>query len=102
MLIHDCTSSNVTTECAHHKPYDQGGALLEFPIRTAMHGEYRVSSAIFVFDNKQNFTIGFSTVAVAQWTRHWNSGHRVVQAEGSNLGGDIYQSFSAMIFISVI
>ena len=29
-------------------------------------------------------------------------GHRVEQAEGSSAGGDIYQFFSAMIFISVL
>ena len=28
-----------------------GGALLEFPMRTAMHGKSRVSSAISVCDN---------------------------------------------------
>ena len=28
-----------------------GGALLEFPMRTAMHGESRVSSAMSVCDN---------------------------------------------------
>ena len=42
-------------------------------------------------------------MAVAQWVRHWKSDHRVVQAEGSNPGGDTYQTlFSAMIFISVL
>ena len=42
-------------------------------------------------------------MAVAQWVRSWNSGHRVVQAEGSSPGGDTYQTFfSAMIFISVL
>ena len=35
----------------------------------------------------------FSTVAVAQWFRRWSSGHRVVQAEGSRPGGDIYHIF---------
>ena len=34
--------------------------------------------------------------------RRWISDHRVVQAEGSSQGGDIYQFFSAMIFISVL
>ena len=38
----------------------------------------------------------------AQWVRRWNSGHRVVQAEGSSPGGNIYQIFEAMIFISVL
>ena len=28
-----------------------GGALLEFPVRTAMHGKSRLLSAISVFDN---------------------------------------------------
>ena len=42
------------------------------------------------------------TVAVAQWVMRWNSDHRVVQAEGSSPGGDTYQNFSAMIFISVL
>ena len=32
-------------------------------------------------------------VGVAQWVRRWNSGHRVVQVEGSSPGGDIYQIF---------
>ena len=41
-------------------------------------------------------------MAVALWVRPWSSGHRVVQAEGSSLGGDMYQFFSAMIFISVL
>ena len=36
----------------------------------------------------------------SQWVRRWSSGHRVVQAEDSSLGGDMYQFFSAMIFIS--
>ena len=64
---------------------------LEFPMRTAMHGTSRVSSAISVCDNQQNFITSFSTVAVAQWVRRWSSGHRVVQADGSSPGGDIYQ-----------
>ena len=35
--------------------------------------------------------------------RCWSSGHRVVQAEGSSPGGDMYQIlFSAMTFISVL
>ena len=50
-----------------------------------MHGTSRVSSAISVCDNR------FSTVAVALWVRRSSSGHRVVQAEGSSPGGDIYQ-----------
>ena len=28
-------------------------------------------------------------MAVAQWVRRWNNGHRVVQAEGSSPGGDV-------------
>ena len=40
-------------------------------------------------------------MAVTQWIRRWSSGHRVVQAEGSNPGGDLYQFSSAMI-ISVL
>ena len=43
------------------------GALLEFPMRTAMHGKSLVSSAISVCDNQKNFKISFSIVAVAQW-----------------------------------
>ena len=62
-----------------------------------MQGKSRVSSAISVSDNKQNFKIGFSTVAVAQWIRHWNSGDRVVQVESSSL--DVPFSFSALIFL---
>ena len=46
--------------------------------------------------------IGFLIVAVAQWVRRWSSSHRVVQAEDSSLGGDIYQVVSALIFISVL
>ena len=35
--------------------------------------------------------------------RRWSSDHRVVQAEGSSPGGDIYEFFfSTMIFISVL
>ena len=42
-------------------------------------------------------------MAVAQRVRRWSSDHRVVQVEGSSLGGDTYQTFfSAMIFISVL
>ena len=41
-------------------------------------------------------------MAVAQWVRGWNSGHRVVQAEGSSPGGDMYQFFSAVIYILVL
>ena len=70
-----------------------GGALLEFPMRTAMHEKSRVSSAVSVCDNQQNFKTGFSRVAVPQWVRRWSSGHRVVQAEGSSPAGDIYQFF---------
>ena len=40
-----------------------------------------------------NFKINFSTVAVAQWVRRWSSGHRVVKAERSSAGGDIYHIF---------
>ena len=69
-----------------------GGTLLEFPMRTAMQEKSRVSSAIS----------GFSTVALAQWVRRWDSGHRVVQAEGSSPCEDTYQFFAAMIFISVL
>ena len=36
---------------------------------------------------------GFSTVAVAQWVRHWSCGYRVMQAEGLSWGGDIHQIF---------
>ena len=32
-------------------------------------------------------------MAVAQWVRRWISDHRLVQAEGSSLGGDTYQTF---------
>ena len=55
-----------------------------------MHGKTRVSSAISVCDNLQNSKTGFSTAA-AQWVRRWSGGHRVVQAEVSSPGGDIYQ-----------
>ena len=43
-----------------------GGALLGFPMRTAMHGKSRASSAISVCDNFPNFNNDFSTDAVAQ------------------------------------
>ena len=39
---------------------------------------------------------------VAQWVRRWSSGHRVVQAEGSSPGGDIYQFLFSNNFISVL
>ena len=58
-----------------------------------MHGKSRLSSAISVCYNSQNFKIGFSTVAIAQWVRRWSSSHRVVQAEGSSPGGEIYQIY---------
>ena len=42
-------------------------------------------------------------MTVAQWVRRWSSDYRIVQAEGSSPGGDMYQKlFSAMIFISVL
>ena len=53
-------------------------------MRTTMHWKFRVSSAISVCER-----LVFSTVAVPQWVRRWNSGHRIVQAEGSSPGGDI-------------
>ena len=60
-------------------------------MRTAIrHRKSRVSSAIFV---QQNLKSGFPAVAVVQWVRRWTSGHRVVQAEGSSQGGDIYEFF---------
>ena len=46
-----------------------GGAILEFPMRTAMHRKSRVLSAISVCDNLQNFVTSFSIVAAAQWVR---------------------------------
>ena len=70
-----------------------GGALLEFAMRTAMHGKSRFSSAISVCDNYQNFKTGSSTVAVTKWVKRWSRGHRMVQAEGSSPSGDIYQFF---------
>ena len=36
---------------------NKGGALLEFSIRTAMHGTSCVSSAISVWNNQQNLTL---------------------------------------------
>ena len=42
-------------------------------------------------------------MAVAQWVRRWNSGHRMVQVEGLSPGGDVLGLFSsAVIFISVL
>ena len=41
-------------------------------------------------------------MAVVQSVKHWNSDHRMVQVEGSSPGGDTYQNFSAMIFISAL
>ena len=84
------------------KDQNTGGALLEFPMRTAMHGKSRVSSAISVCDDWQNFKIGFSSVAVVQWIRRWISGHRVVQAEDWSPGGDIYQFFSNDFYFSFV
>ena len=73
-------------------------------MRTEMHGKSCISSAMSVSDDKQNFKISFSTVAVAQWVGCWNNGHGVVQAEGSSPGAvEIYTNFfSATIFISVL
>ena len=44
-------------------------------MKTAMHEESRVSSAIFVCDNLQNFNKGFTQVAVAQWAGHGSKGY---------------------------
>ena len=41
-------------------------------------------------------------MAVAEWVRCGSSSHRVVHAGGSISGGDSYQIFSAIIFISVL
>ena len=46
-----------------------------------------------ICNDEQNFKFGFSTVAVVQLVRRWSSGHRLVQAEGSSPGGDMYQFF---------
>ena len=54
-----------------------------------MHGKSRVSSAISVCDNYQNFKKGFTPVAVAQWVRRGSSSHRVVHTGGSIPGGFI-------------
>ena len=62
---------------------------MEFLTTTAIHGKSRVSSAISVCDNQQNFKSGFFDSGV----RRWSSDHRVVQAEGSRPGGDFYQIF---------
>ena len=40
-----------------------GGALLEFPLTTAMHGKSRVSSAISVYDNLKKY----SKLVSRQW-----------------------------------
>ena len=67
-----------------------------------MHGKYRISFAISVCDNQQNFTDNFSLVVVAQWVSQWSIDHRVVQVEGSSPGGNTYQIFySEIVFISV-
>ena len=42
------------------------GALLEYPMRTALHGTARVSSAISVCDNYQSFTAILSLEAIAR------------------------------------
>ena len=63
-----------------------GAALLEFPLRAAMHEKSHQQII-------NNFEVHFSTVAVAQWVRRWSSGHRVVQVEGSSPGGDVYEYF---------
>ena len=46
---------------------------------------------LFAIINKISHSL--STVAVAQWVRHWSRDHKVVQAEGSSPGGDTYQTF---------
>ena len=70
-----------------------GGANLEFPMRTAMHGKSRVSSAISVYHNEQNFNKSFTPVTVAQWVRRRRNSHRVVHAGGSTPDRDSYQIF---------
>ena len=42
---------NLQVLAASRADQTTGGALLEFPMRTAMHGKSRVSSAISVCDN---------------------------------------------------
>ena len=57
----------------------------------------------FVCHNYHNFKVTFSTVAVAQWVRRWNSGHRVLQAEGSRPGGNAYHfSYSNDFYFSFV
>ena len=70
------TGAKLTTLLSIITRTDQntGGALLESPVRTAMHGKSRVLSAF---------------VAVDQWVRRWSSNHTVVQGEGSCLRGDV-------------
>ena len=41
-------------------------------------------------------------MVVAQWVRHWSSGHKVVQAEGFSLGRGTYHIFFSSDFISVL
>ena len=55
-----------------------GGTLLEFSMRTAMHGTSRVSSAISVSKIKKKSLYSFNS-GIAQWIRD----HRVVKGVGS-------------------
>ena len=72
-----------------------GGALLEFPMRTAIctgNLAFRLQYLFAIIDNKGSELV-LSTVVVAQSVRPWSSGHRVVQTEGSIPGGDTYTKF---------
>ena len=62
------SQSPYVLDCAR-ADQNTGGALLEFPMRTAMHLKSSVSSAISAIINKISKT-DFSTVVVAQWVRH--------------------------------
>ena len=78
-----------------------GGALLEFSMRTAMHGTSCVSSAISVRNNLQKFHPVPSTAVVVQCVRCWTTYHRMVQLVGSSPLGDVLQiRFSDYFYLS--
>ena len=69
-----------------------------------MHGTSRVSSAISVWRNSQNFITGSSHAAIDQWVRRWTIDHRAVQGVGSRPLGDyeFTKPDSAILFVSVL
>ena len=65
-----------------------GSALLEFSMRTAMHGASYVSSALSICHNYQNFATIPSLETPTRWVRCWTVDHRGGLGESSKALGD--------------